>query len=137
MENASKALLMAATVLIGVLILTTMIVLFTTFGELGREYNARQQTKSIQQFNAQFIKYERGNLKAQDVITIVNMVKEWNSTGTNENITCDAKADYYFLMDKNNEINLISGEITYPTFKLEITEYHSSGRVKTIKIKQN
>ena len=41
MENASKALLMAAGILLGIMILTTMIVLMTVFGDMGRKYNEK------------------------------------------------------------------------------------------------
>lgn len=155
MENASKALLMAAGVLIGVMILTTMIVLFTTFGDLGREYNQKLETQSIMEFNNQFTKYVRTaqdmnkgkGLKAQEVLSLAKLVKEWNDSGTNEQITMTVNGndyttiDYDFLVANNNEIDVrddtdVNGNpikvTSYPTFTMEINEYYSSGRVKSI-----
>lgn len=139
MENASKALLMAAGVLIGVLILTTMIVLFTTFGDLGREYNARKASQEIQKFNSQFTKYENVKLKAQDLQTIKNLVDEWNKTGTNEKIEISGINDINtnFLSEKNNEIQYTNGAIKYITFKMTIEDYYTSGRISKIELNEN
>lgn len=88
MENASKALLMAATVLIGVLLISLGVYLFTVFGDFGAETTAKLAQKDIDEFNAQFYKYEsyqdeNGNWKntcrAQDIVTIANLAKENNA----------------------------------------------------------
>ena len=88
MENASRALLMAAGVLVGVLLLSLAVYLFTIFGNFGSEMMTQMNEKNISEFNAQFIKYqsyqdENGvwqNLcRAQDVVTIANLAKENNN----------------------------------------------------------
>ena len=58
MENASKALLMAAGVLIGVLILTLAVYLFATFGATSAELHKQQATDRLNEFNSQFTSYE-------------------------------------------------------------------------------
>ena len=54
MENASKALLMAAGVLIGILILSLAVFLFANFGSASAEINRQNEIKRINEFNAQF-----------------------------------------------------------------------------------
>ena len=61
MENASKALLMAAGVLIGVLILTLAVYLFATFGATSAELHKQQATDRLNEFNSQFTSYEEKN----------------------------------------------------------------------------
>ena len=87
MENASKALLMAASVLIGVLLLSLGGYLFNIFGGFASDINAKITEKEISKFNAQFTKYESyqddsGNWKnlsrAQDIVSIANLAKENN-----------------------------------------------------------
>lgn len=100
MENASKALLMAATVLVGVLLLSLGVYLFTVFGDFSADMSKKLSEKDINEFNAQFIKYEsyqddstgewRNTCRAQDVVTIANTAKENNS-----------KYDYT-IADQNN-----------------------------------
>ena len=89
MENASKALLMAATVLVGVLLLSLGVYLFTVFGNFSADMTKELTQKDIDEFNAQFIKYEsykdetsgewKNTCRAQDVVTIANLAKENNS----------------------------------------------------------
>lgn len=82
MENASKALLMAAGVLIGVLILTLAVYLFATFGATSAELHKQQATDRLNQFNSQFTSYEEKNedgLTIYDFITVANLATENNN----------------------------------------------------------
>ena len=140
MENASKALLIAAGVAIGVLLLSLIVILSVTFGDLGREYAERMDFKYIQTFNSQFTKYENINLKAQDVMTLAKLVNEWNLTGTNEPISMTVNGhdyttiDYNFLTDKNDEIDVVDNEIIYPTYTMTVQSLYESGRVREIRV---
>ena len=58
MENASRALIMAAGVLVGVLLLSLAVYLFTIFGNFGSEMTTQMNEKNLSEFNAQFTKYE-------------------------------------------------------------------------------
>ena len=61
MENASKALIMAGGVLIGVLIISLAVYLFVSFGQTSAEINSQNAQKQINQFNSQFTSYEGNN----------------------------------------------------------------------------
>ena len=78
MENASKALLMAASVLIGVLILSLAVYLFTSFGSTSAELHKQQDEQRLEQFNTQFSSYEgkEGGITIYDVVTIANLATE-------------------------------------------------------------
>ena len=56
MENASKALIMAAEILIGVMIISIGVYLFSTMGEYSADTTAQMQEAQINQFNNQFLK---------------------------------------------------------------------------------
>lgn len=80
MENSSKALIMAASILIGVLILSLMSYLFLFMSDYASKVEENLYAKEIYEFNAQFNEYdEREDLTAQDVTTIVNLVNNYNS----------------------------------------------------------
>ena len=69
MENASKALIMAGGVLIGVLIISLAVYLFVSFGQTSAEINSQNAQKQINQFNSQFTSYEGNNqLTIHDVV---------------------------------------------------------------------
>ena len=58
MENASKALIMAAGVLIGVLILSLAVYLFFDFASTSSELHEETRLNQVNEFNAQFTSYE-------------------------------------------------------------------------------
>ena len=60
MENASKALIMAAGVLIGIMLLSFMIYIFKSFGDTSKETERRMSEREIEAFNAKFNNYETG-----------------------------------------------------------------------------
>lgn len=82
MENASKALLMAATILISVMLVSLATYLFATFGNYSKNINDNINQKTKQEFNAQFTKYETsetGELcTVYDIVTIINLAKNCN-----------------------------------------------------------
>lgn len=105
MENASKALLMASTVLVGVLLLSLGVYLFTIFGDFSADMSKELNQKNIDEFNAQFIKYEsyydfkekawKNTCRAQDVVSIANIARENNSKY--EYTTADETNGYYYV----------------------------------------
>lgn len=80
MENASKALIMAGGVLIGVLILSLAVYLFADFGSTSAQINEQNAEKQLTQFNSQFTSYEgKEGLTIYDVITVASLAKENNT----------------------------------------------------------
>lgn len=78
MENASKALIMAGGILIGLLIASLFAYEMMSVAASGREHQKQMDIKNITEFNAQFSKYEGKQLTAQEVATMFNYITEWN-----------------------------------------------------------
>lgn len=79
MENSSKALLMAASVLIGVLLITLMAYVFYFSSDYSSKIKENIATKDIYQTNVRFEIYnERNDLNIHDVQTIINLVEDYN-----------------------------------------------------------
>lgn len=79
MENASKALLMAGGVLLGVLILSLAVFLFTNFGGTSSRIHDNIEENQTAQFNSQFTKYVGNeNVTIHDVVTMANLATENN-----------------------------------------------------------
>lgn len=102
MENASKALIMAASVLLGVMIISFAVYLFSTFGSYSNEVYLEMEARRMDAFNSQFTKYygteQRENpyknsdninsdkyydgpilCTVQDVVTIAKLARDSNS----------------------------------------------------------
>ena len=108
MENASKALTMAAGVLIGVLIISLAVYLFVDFGTTSAEVNKQNEKQKIVQFNSQFTSYEteEKTWTIYDIITIAKYAKENNEyyedSSEDQVSVCFKNED---LADKNKNYN--------------------------------
>ncbi len=81
MENASKALIMAAGVLIGIMVLSLFVYLIFTFGSNTARIYDEQAKQQLEEFNSQFTAYDgREDLTIYDVVTLANRAKESNDT---------------------------------------------------------
>ncbi len=146
MENASKALLIAGGILIGMLILSLFVYELYYAGSVGNAYQAEISETQILEFNAQFEKYQNTNMTAQEVVTIYNYIEEyWNPNNISDQIelTRTTPINYIISNGTANFLNNYSGYynsdgdyIAY-TYSLTITEYASTGRVSKITIVRN
>lgn len=117
MENASKALLMASGILIGILILTLMITLFMSTREISTTYENKKKEESIQKFNVNFTKYlGREDLTIHEVVTICNFAVK-NGFEPSDIQGYKTKDN---IKDDNNK------------YKLIIKEYSEDGYVNSI-----
>lgn len=118
MENASKALIMVSSILIGVMILAFMVYMFSDASKLNKRHEVRESEKEISAFNAKFQVYEsftdrvvnpsNGNLYTSadyityartsaaknlnvisDVVTAVNEAYDINYQNSNRYLTND------------------------------------------------
>lgn len=128
MENASRALLMAASILVGVLMLSLVVYLYTIFGDFGSQITARIKQKETDEFNVQFTKYEsykdengkwQNTCLASDIITIANLAKDNNNNydfGTNS-LTEKEKAGTLYITVNTMAIN--GGDKNFETLSSE------------------
>lgn len=92
MENASKALIMGAEILIGIMIISIGVYLFNTLGSYSAETAKKMEDAQIAQFNNQFLKYygtvtvqEGGKIKEEpikctihNIVDLANLAKKIN-----------------------------------------------------------
>ena len=84
MENASKALLISAAVLLGLMIITVAVVLFNTLSSFSQTTVAQMQERQVAEFNNNFTKYY-GQIDGQtipvtihDIVSVANFAKQSN-----------------------------------------------------------
>ena len=119
MENASKALIMAATVLLGLMIISVGVALFNTFSEFSRNTLEKVEETKIAEWNNQFLKYYgtvwiydkdknkdiQSSIKvtAHDIVSVANLAKQNNE---NYELTKDNSGDkntYYVQVIVNTK----------------------------------
>ena len=100
MENASHALLIAGGVLIGVLILTIGVYLYTMFGDGSASLSDQLTQRQTDEFNAQFYKYENlETIRIHDIISVANLAKQNN---LNYEYTSINEGPYYITVTISN-----------------------------------
>lgn len=142
MENASKALLMAGGVLIGVLVISLAVYLFADFGATSAEINAQNAQKQITSFNAKFTAYQgyTDDITIYDIVSLATYAKENNAYYENspeEQIVVRIGNTQLQSLDEEDYNNLIqryindtTGELT--TFSCSDISYNGNGRVSNI-----
>lgn len=128
MENASKALIMAAEVLIAMVILSLAMYLVITFGNFSQQVHEQNQEIELTQFNSQFTQFEAmENVTIYDIITVANYARENNQRYELNVSSRDKESTYYVSVyrksgSNNNAIEHESQSILDTLIKQDIDE---------------
>lgn len=147
MENASKALLMAAGVLIGLMIITLGVFLYANFGGTSKQIHDQIETNQINNFNSQFTQYDGKRVTIYDVVSMANLAKQnndqygfnisdWKNDGKNNYIAIIFKNKNYESFDTNrynddikDELNSITATTELPTYLTKVSISDATRRV--------
>lgn len=110
MENASKALIMAAEILVGVMIISIGVYLFNVMGKYSSETTKQMEDTQIAQFNNQFLKFygtttsDSGetvpiSCTIHDIIGLANLAKQTNNENGFEEAQQISDSTYYIQID--------------------------------------
>lgn len=83
MENASKALLMAAGVLIALIVIGALILMFNNLSTYQNTEEQNTKEAQIVKFNNQFETYIRDDVRGSDIYSLVNKINDYNSRQAN------------------------------------------------------
>lgn len=78
MENATKALLMAAEVFFGLIILTLLVILYTAIANYYRTGQEMTRNEQVTKFNSQYDAYIRNDVRGNEILTLVNKIVDYN-----------------------------------------------------------
>lgn len=130
MENASKALLIAGGIFLGIITLSILVVLMNNISNIGASQEEKRKAEELAAWNAEWEAYNKGFLRGAEVLTIVNKAKQ-------NNIEYKGILDYYVEV----EVNSNSGDnitedllnMTTQIFSCKEFEYSANtGRVNKI-----
>ena len=151
MENATKALYIAAGVLIGIMILSLAVMLFSSLQSYVEEYEKQIESNDLNAFNSKYQKYVDTDIELtiQDIVTLAGMAYEDNSSlnvNTQEwEISDNSLYIGIFLADKRldqtikeNMQSLLS-ENSNKTYMCKIGDikYNSIGRIYEMHFSEN
>ncbi len=79
MENASKALLMAAGILMGILVLSLIVYIYATFSDNTQKNIKQMELNNLTAFNSKYLSYDgREDLTYYDIANVATMARNDN-----------------------------------------------------------
>lgn len=80
MENALKALLIAAGMFFAILIISALVMFYNQISSFYEQEHELAITEQAQAFNARFENYNRNSIRGSDLISLMNKVIDYNAT---------------------------------------------------------
>lgn len=78
MENAAKALGIAASVMIGVLLAVMLVMAYNKFTEIPKRNEQNAKTEQASEYNQRFTAYNKKNMTGNKLISLCNMIVDNN-----------------------------------------------------------
>ena len=132
MENASKALIIAGSVLIAILVISLGLLIFKSTSGTTDQTQELGKTLEVQQFNSQFLKYCGTSVKGSQVRTLCEVIISHNANSSTkvginseENTTATAISQYR------------NGISTNKSYKVDPTIDEKTGLIKYISVSEN
>lgn len=136
MENATKALLMAGGILVGLIVISLGVRLFVNLNKSGKTYSSAPETAAIQSLNAKFEKYiRRDDISPQEIVSIYNLKEECKGKYPYE-IKLKVGTEYIYFREEKDKLDYIKD--TNKKFTCNKIEYeNTNGQVKEIHFTPN
>ena len=133
MENATKALLIAAAVLVAILIISLGLVVYNSSAETVNQANMSQQ--EVQSSNEKFTRYNGQNKRGSEVNAMLNTVlsanRDANAAGETEKLVTVSGAG----VDLANDAQSIQNQAdTSALYTIEVVYDGTGGLVNTINV---
>ena len=142
MENASKALLIAGSVLIAIVLIAVGIKILNSTTRVTKQVDDLSTTMEVSMFNSQYTQYE-GKQNGTAVKKLINQAKTYNATVTDANKKIKITTVRTSTNGLNNHgnayaertVNTILGEINVnSTYTVTVSISASTGLVNGIKV---
>jgi len=139
MENATKALLIAASVLIAIILIALGLRILGVIKPATDQVGKVSATLEISVFNSQFTKYE-GAQKGSSVRSLIRLVQQNNLTGSDNEpkISIDMSSKFNISIDENGtnaEYNTAINKINVSeTYNIQVS-FGRDGYINKIEIK--
>jgi len=117
MENASKALLIAGGIFLGIITLSILVVLMNNISNIGASHEEKKKAQELAAWNAEWEAYNKSYLYGAEVLTVSNKAKQ-NNLEHKDNST------YHVSIIINLDPKIIGGAYVLP----EQAEYELSLR---------
>ena len=123
MENASKALLMAASVLIVIVIISAFVLMMSTLTDYQSQATKQEENEQTVEFNNQYMIYSGKHISGFDIASLCNKVIDYNDRKNAEGYT---KMEIKITFTQDN-LDDFKYDTTLNNQLINQTEYHADG----------
>lgn len=106
MENASKALIMAGSVLIAIIIISCLVLMINNLSAYQGLQTQNEEVAQIEKFNNQYIIYNRDDVRGSDLYSLMNKVIDYNIRQSTEGKELGQNGQYVGYSPMNISIDL-------------------------------
>lgn len=85
MENASRALIIAGSVLISLLVIAVAVFMFNQLSDLRQTQEDAQMEDKLQSFYSNLDTYVEDNKRGSDILSLANLIQDFNERRTGQN----------------------------------------------------
>ena len=129
MENASKALLIAGSMLMALLVISLVVLAYNGIRSSYKSQDEALSASQLAEFNSQFEAYNRENIMGIELASLLNKINDYNSKYVPEGYS-KITTNLEELINKGIEDGDISSEFKGKKFKCSKFEYDKkTGRV--------
>ena len=132
MENASKALLMAGGVLIALLIIGSLVLLFSNLQDYQNTTNISEKQAQIAKFNNQFEPYNKKGLTLMELTSVYNKIESNNAKYPEYEIKTNIDEVYPDIITKHFSEIEESEKATAKFNCIKIEYKNEGGRISSI-----
>ena len=108
MENASKALIIAGGILLAIMILALLVSVGISMSDMVGAQDEKILIQQTQEFNNQYLAYNKSVMYGIDVITVANKIIDYNTK-----IDVDEETKMNFILKLNEDFNTIRSTVVY------------------------
>jgi len=132
MENASKALIMAGSVLIAIIIISCLVLMINNLSAYQGLQTQSEEVAQIEKFNNQYIIYNRDDVRGSDLYSLMNKVIDYNIRQSTEGKELGQNGQYvgYSPMSISIDLKSYQKNLAYLDGKNRLftsTKYAASG----------
>lgn len=132
MENAIKALTMAASILISLVIIGAVLLVFNNLRDYQNVNDQLTRDAHVIEFNNRFETYNRTDVRGSDIVSLMNRVLDYNERESSSGVEGSDKGYDPILLTVNLSTNdLKSLRITDTAYLIKNTQYTVKDKIST------
>ena len=123
MENASKALLITGSILIGVILLSLAVYVYNIMGEAKKMETSTFTEEQLVKYNQEFLSYNKSVMYGTDVISVLSKAIDYNKRFAEFDESNFINIEFELLNGEENDVKDVTTKYIYDNTTRRYTSY--------------